>query len=72
VSVEIVTELETCHIYKAVLLTIKVAARNASGVKQLIVFLQHNTAILDVGLLLFERDWTSLKSIVFILEIDLA
>jgi hypothetical protein len=56
VSVEIVTELETCHIYKAVLLTIKVAARNASGVKQLIVFLQHNTAILDVGLLLFERD----------------
>jgi hypothetical protein len=28
--VEIVTESETCHIYKVVLLTIKVAARNAS------------------------------------------
>jgi hypothetical protein len=32
VFVEIVTESETCHIYKMVLLTIKVAARNASGV----------------------------------------
>jgi hypothetical protein len=31
VFVEIVTESETCHIYKAVLLTIKVAARNTSG-----------------------------------------
>jgi hypothetical protein len=30
VFVEIVTESETCHIYKAVLLTIKVAARNIS------------------------------------------
>jgi hypothetical protein len=29
--IEIVTESKTCHIYKAVLLTIKVAARNASG-----------------------------------------
>jgi hypothetical protein len=32
VFVEIVTESETCHIYKAVLLTIKVAARNTSQV----------------------------------------
>jgi hypothetical protein len=31
VFVEIVTELKSCHIYKAVLLTIKVATRNASG-----------------------------------------
>jgi hypothetical protein len=31
VFVEIVTESETCHIYKVVLLTIKVVARNASG-----------------------------------------
>jgi hypothetical protein len=29
--VEIVTELEICHIYKKVLLTIKVAACNISG-----------------------------------------
>jgi hypothetical protein len=29
--VEIVIELETCHIYKAVLLTIKAAASNVSG-----------------------------------------
>jgi hypothetical protein len=29
--VEIVTESKTCHMYKAVLLTIKVAAHNASG-----------------------------------------
>jgi hypothetical protein len=29
--VEIVIESETCHIYKAVLLTIKVAAHNVSG-----------------------------------------
>jgi hypothetical protein len=45
--VEIVTESKTCHIYKTVLLTIKIAARNASG-RQLIVFLQYNTAKLDV------------------------
>jgi hypothetical protein len=31
VFVEIVTDSETCHIYKAVLLTIKVVAHNASG-----------------------------------------
>jgi hypothetical protein len=31
VFIEIITESETYHIYKAVLLTIKVAARNASG-----------------------------------------
>jgi hypothetical protein len=31
VFVEIITESETCHVYKAVLLTIKVAARNSSG-----------------------------------------
>ncbi len=57
--VEIVTESETCHIYKAVLLTIKVAARNVSGArekKELKSNPQHNTAILDVGLLLLERD----------------
>jgi hypothetical protein len=39
--------------------------------KELIVFPQHNTAKLDVWLLLHERAWTSLKLIVFILEIDL-
>jgi hypothetical protein len=32
VFVKIVTESKICHIYKAVLLTIKVAARNAFGV----------------------------------------
>jgi hypothetical protein len=31
VFVEIITESETYHIYKTVLLTIKVAARNLSG-----------------------------------------
>jgi hypothetical protein len=31
VFVEIVTKLKTCHIYKVVLFTIKVAAHNASG-----------------------------------------
>jgi hypothetical protein len=31
VFVEIVTESETSHVYKAVLVTIKVAARNVSG-----------------------------------------
>jgi hypothetical protein len=31
VFVEIITELKTCHIYKVVLLTIKVAACNTSG-----------------------------------------
>jgi hypothetical protein len=30
--VEIVTESKTCHIYKMVLLTIKVVVHNASGV----------------------------------------
>jgi hypothetical protein len=59
VFTEIIAESETYHIYKAVLLTIKVAARNVSGArekKELKSNPQHNTAILDVGLLLFERD----------------
>jgi hypothetical protein len=54
VFVEIVTQSEICHIYKGVLLTIKIAARNSFGGRQLIVFSHHNTAILDVGLLLQE------------------
>jgi hypothetical protein len=54
VFVKIITESETCHIYKTVLLTIKVAARNASGTSKFIDFSQHNTSILDVGLLLHE------------------
>jgi hypothetical protein len=33
VFIEIVTESETWHIYKAVFLTIKVAVRNASGAR---------------------------------------
>jgi hypothetical protein len=53
--VEIVTESKTYRIYKVVLLTIKVAACNASGASKFIGFPQHNTAILDVGLLLYER-----------------
>jgi hypothetical protein len=60
VFVEIVTESETCHICRAVLLTIYVAARNSSGAsKELALwhpsdqaFTSHNTAILDVGFLL--------------------
>jgi hypothetical protein len=55
VFVEIVTESETCHIYKPVLLTTKVAAHNTSGVSKFIGFPQHNTSILDIGLLLHER-----------------
>jgi hypothetical protein len=31
VFVRVITELKTCHIYEAVLWTIKVAARNLSG-----------------------------------------
>jgi hypothetical protein len=31
--IEIVTKLKTCHIYKVVLLTIKIIVRNASGVR---------------------------------------
>jgi hypothetical protein len=31
VFIEIVTESEICHIYKAVLLTVKVAVRNSPG-----------------------------------------
>jgi hypothetical protein len=55
VFVEIVTESKTYHIYKAVLLTIKIAARNASGASKFICFPQHNTTILNVWLLLHER-----------------
>jgi hypothetical protein len=60
--VEIVTELKTCHIYKAVLLTIKVAARNVSGHENTKAETQapksnpqHNTVKLDVGLLPLKR-----------------
>jgi hypothetical protein len=38
VFIEILTKSKTYHIYKAVLLTVKVAVRNASGGNQLIVF----------------------------------
>jgi hypothetical protein len=55
VFIEIVIELETYHIYKSVLLTIKVTARNVSGGKQLIVFPQHNIIILDIRLLLHKN-----------------
>jgi hypothetical protein len=74
VFVEIVTESETCHIYKVVLLTIKLAARNVSGDREKHTKTRKhksNTAKLDVGLLLLERTWTSLNLVVFILEIDL-
>jgi hypothetical protein len=69
---KIITESETCHIYKSVLLTIKVANYNTYEASKLICFSQHNTTILDVGLLLHERVWTSLKFTVFIFEIDFA
>jgi hypothetical protein len=60
VFVDIVIESETCHICRAVLLTIQVAAHNSSGAsKELALkypsdqsFTHHNTAILDVGFLL--------------------
>jgi hypothetical protein len=54
---EIVTESKTCHIYKAVLLTIKVVARDASSARNVPQRNQapneqsnpqHNTAKLDV------------------------
>jgi hypothetical protein len=56
----IVTESETCHICRAVLLTILVAARNSSGASRELAlkypsdqaFTSHNIAILDVGFLL--------------------
>jgi hypothetical protein len=58
VLVEIITELETCHIYKAVFLTIKVAARDASRAHNQAPNdqsnQQHNTVKLDIGLLLLE------------------
>jgi hypothetical protein len=58
--VEIVTESETYHIYKTVLLTIKVAARDASEARNGTQRTneqnnqQHNTAKLDIELLLLE------------------
>jgi hypothetical protein len=60
VFVEIITESETCHICRAVILTIYVAACNSSGAsKELALrhpsdqtFTSHNTAILNVGFLL--------------------
>jgi hypothetical protein len=55
VFIDVVTESEIYYIYKSVLLTIKVAARNVSGVNKFIDFLQHNTTILDVILLTNER-----------------
>jgi hypothetical protein len=77
VFVEIVTESETYHIYKAVLLTIKVVTHNVSGHTNMKVRTQapksntqQNTAKLDVGLLLLKRAWTSLNLAVFIFEID--
>jgi hypothetical protein len=60
----IVTESETCHMYKAVLLTIKVAARDASSPHTQNTHNvrqdresnpQYITAKLDVELLLLER-----------------
>jgi hypothetical protein len=60
--VEIVTESEICHIYKVVLLTIKVANHNVYGHENTKAETQapksnpqHNTTKLDVGLLLFKR-----------------
>jgi hypothetical protein len=55
VFIDVVTESEIYYIYKSVLLTIKVAARNISGVNKFIDFSWHNTTILDVGLLPNER-----------------
>jgi hypothetical protein len=58
VFIEIIIESEICHIYKAVLLTIKVAARNVSrheNIKARTQAPKSNTAKLDVGLLLLER-----------------
>jgi hypothetical protein len=57
VFVEIVTESEIYHIYKAVLLTIKVAARNASGAgkKQTRkIELKHPKAIHNI----IQQNWT--------------
>jgi hypothetical protein len=62
VFVEIVTESETCHICRAVLLTIYVATRNSSGASKESAlrhpsdqaFTSHNTTILDVEFLLSE------------------
>jgi hypothetical protein len=48
----IVTELKTYRIYKAVLLTMKVATRNLSGQLNFHRIIQQ---ILDIGLLLHER-----------------
>jgi hypothetical protein len=56
VFVEIIIESEICHICRAVLLTIYVAARNSSGASRELAtrqpsdqsFTPHNTAILDV------------------------
>jgi hypothetical protein len=59
VFIEIVTESETCHIYKTVLLIIKVVSRNVSkGQKRTQAPKsnpQHTTAILYIALLLLER-----------------
>jgi hypothetical protein len=49
--VRVVTELETCYIYEAVLHTIKVAVRNLAGASNFI----SQYSKLDVGLLLHER-----------------
>jgi hypothetical protein len=65
VFVEIVTESKICHIYKAVLLIIKIVVHNVSRSRTQRTKKprtqasksnhQHNTAKLDVGLLLLER-----------------
>jgi hypothetical protein len=49
--IKVVTESKTCRIYEAVLQIIKAVTRNLSVHE----ILYHNTARLDVGLLLFER-----------------
>jgi hypothetical protein len=54
VFVEIVIESETYHIYNVILLTIKIAAHNTSGVSNSYFFPQHNTIKLDIVLLLYE------------------
>jgi hypothetical protein len=55
VFIKISTKSKTWHIYMVVLLTIKVAARNAFGASKFIGFPQHNITILDIVLLFHER-----------------
>jgi hypothetical protein len=78
VFVEIVTESEICYIYKSVLLGIKVATRNVSRARTRNATKhpaksnqEHNTAKLDLGVLLLERIRISLNLVVLLLKIDL-